>query len=456
MNRNSLLLVSGDFLGAWMAYGLAAFIQVGIPFSLGKMPFDAWTNLIIFVLVLLLTTYFLELYNLEKAFHLWEIVFRLAVSLLLAFLTLSALYYLFPQVTTGRRLLILALAAFGFLQLLWHKTYQAVLQMPGFAKRVLIFGAGPMAVEIREVLTEKAPDAVFVGYVKPEGDAVTVPEGEIVEAFGSLVATAKKERVKKIIVALTERRKMLPVRDLLRCKFAGIDVVENTTFYEEITGKLMLERTNPSWFLFSNSFKVTPFTLFTRFNKRIFDVTFALVGLVFALPFMPFIALAVKLSSPGPVFFCQVRLGKDEKPFLLCKFRTMREDAEKLTGAVYAQQNDPRVTAVGRFLRKSRLDELPQLFNVLVGDMSFVGPRPERPEFVEKLNQKFSFYSKRHSVKPGITGWAQVRYPYGASDEDSNEKLKYDLYYIKNYSLKLDFYIVLETIKVVLFGRGGR
>ena len=454
MNRNSFVLVGGDFLWAWIAYGLAVFIQLGIPLSLRNAP--QWANLSVFVLVLLLSTYFLELYNLDKTYQLREIVFRLGVSLLLAFFALSALYHLFPEVSTGRRLLILALGAFGLLQFLWHKSYQAILQLPGFANRVLIFGAGPVAVEMRDVLRERAPKAVFAGFVKPAEDVMTIPESEIVGFPDSLVETAKKERVKKIVVALSERRGMLPVRDLLRCKFAGIEVVENITFFEEITGKLMLERTNPSWFLFSNSFRVTPFTLFTRFNKRIFDVVFAVVGLVFALPLIPLLALAVKLSSPGPVFFSQVRLGKDEKRFLLRKFRTMRQDAEKLTGAVWAKKDDPRITSIGRFLRKTRLDELPQLFNVLMGDMSFVGPRPERPEFVESLNEKIPYYSKRHSVKPGITGWAQVRYPYGASLEDSFEKLKYDLYYIKNYSLKLDFFILLETIKVVLFGKGGR
>ena len=193
-----------------------------------------------------------------------------------------------------------------------------------------------------------------------------------------------------------------------------------------------------------------------RGMKRILDVILSLMGIILFLPFAPIIAVMIKLDSPGPVLFKQLRVGVGEKTFHLYKFRTMRQDAEKNSGAVWATEDDPRITRVGRFLRKSRLDEVPQLFNVLRGDMSFVGPRPERPEFVNKLNERVPYYATRHTVKPGVTGWAQVKYPYGASEEDALDKLRYDLFYIKNYSLLLDLVIILETVKVVLFGRGGR
>jgi len=453
MSRNALFLMGGDFFFAGFAYFCGFFLQ---PYTFSFSGNKELIKLFIFIGVLLLTTYFSELYNLEKVFQRNEIIFRLGASLLMAFMALSWFYYVFPQLTGGRRILVMALFFFGLVQFWWHKFYYSFLQLPGIAKRVLIFGVGPMAQEMREVLEEKAPNCIFSGYIKPLGDLVTVPQGEILGSEDSLIQVAKKEKAAKIVVALSERRGVLPVRELLRCKFAGIDVVENTTFFEEATGKLMLERTNPSWFLFSNSFKVTPFTLFTKFNKRIFDIVFASLGLLVALPILPLIALLIKIDSPGKVLFRQLRVGVDEKHFFLNKFRTMREDAEKATGAIWAAADDPRITKIGKFLRKTRLDEIPQLINVFKGDMSFVGPRPERPEFVEKLNEKYSYYSKRHSVKPGITGWAQVRYPYGASMEDSLEKLKYDLYYIKNYSLKLDFFIILETIKVVSFAKGGR
>jgi exopolysaccharide biosynthesis polyprenyl glycosylphosphotransferase len=193
-----------------------------------------------------------------------------------------------------------------------------------------------------------------------------------------------------------------------------------------------------------------------HFYKRGFDLLFALLGIILFLPLLPLLALLIKLDSPGPVFFRQTRVGEKDRHFTLYKFRTMRQDAESLTGAVWAQEDDPRVTRMGRIVRKTRFDEIPQLLNVLKGDMSFVGPRPERPEFVGQLGEKIPYYSSRHCVKPGITGWAQVRYPYGASEEDALEKLRYDLYYIKNYSLWLEFLIILETVKVVLFAKGGR
>lgn len=456
MTKKSFFLAGGDFLWAGMAYGLAVFIHWGLPLSSRKLFHNEMASLCVFAAVLLVTTYFSELYNLDRIYRFQEIIFRLCASLVLAFFALSALYHLFPTVSTGNRLLVLALAGFGILQLMWHKAYQRILLLPGFAERVLIFGTGPMAMEMREVLKEKSRNAIFAGYIGPEGDVTLVAEEDIVEVKDSLVETAQRMGARKIIVALRQRRGILPVHELLLCKFAGIDVIESSTFYEELTGKLMLERINASWFVFSTNFRVTTFARFCRFTKRIFDIIFAIVGLCFAAPLLPVIALCVKLSSPGPVFFRQTRVGMGEKIFSLLKFRTMFEDAERITGAVWAQQNDPRITPLGRFLRKTRLDELPQLFNVLKGDMSFVGPRPERPEFVNMLNEKINFYSKRHTLKPGITGWAQVRYPYGSSLEDSLEKLKYDLYYIKNYSFHLDFFIILETIKVVLFGRGGR
>jgi sugar transferase (PEP-CTERM system associated) len=240
---------------------------------------------------------------------------------------------------------------------------------------------------------------------------------------------------------------------VLDCKFSGIEVVDAPSFYEDLTGKLLIEDITPSWFIFSNGFKMTPAM---RYYKRALDIFFSMLGLLMVMPFIPLLALAVKLDSRGPIFFRQVRVGEREKRFVLYKFRTMREDAETTTGAIWAQSNDPRITRVGRFLRTTRLDEIPQLYNVLRGDMSFIGPRPERPEFIEMLSKIIPYYTERHFVKPGISGWAQVRYPYGASVEDAIEKLRYDLYYIKNISLVLDIVIIIETVKVMLFGKGAR
>jgi len=290
--------------------------------------------------------------------------------------------------------------------------------------------------------------AIQAPYVEP-----VVPHDAIVGDSSDLLATAQRAQADLIVVALSERRGQFPLGNVLRCKLNGIQIMDAPAFYELVQRKLMLEFVTPGWFIFSSGFRRT-----TIFNiwKRIVDITLSCIGLVLTLPFFPLISLAIKMDSPGPVFFKQVRVGNKEKQFVLYKFRTMREDAEKGTGAVWAQKEDPRITKLGNILRGSRIDEIPQLFNVLKGDMSFIGPRPERPEFVERLKKEIPYYSKRHFMKPGLTGWAQVRYPYGSSVEDTIEKLRYDLFYIKNVCAFLDTLIFFDTIKVVLFGRGGR
>jgi sugar transferase (PEP-CTERM system associated) len=280
-----------------------------------------------------------------------------------------------------------------------------------------------------------------------------VPLEAILGNCDALRDIALQSQAEMIVVALSERRGVFPLRDVLTCKLNGIQIMDAPSFYELAQNKLMLESITPSWFIFSEGFQRT--TIFS-ICKRTIDIVLSVIGLLITLPFFPIIALAIKLDSPGPVFFSQERVGSWEKSFMLYKFRTMRQDAEKGTGAVWAEKNDPRVTKLGRFFRGSRIDEIPQLMNVLKGDMSFVGPRPERREFVEKLKLIIPYYSKRHFIKPGLTGWAQVRYSYGSSVDDAVEKLRYDLYYIKNIGPFLDTLIFFETIKVVLFGFGGR
>jgi sugar transferase (PEP-CTERM system associated) len=254
-------------------------------------------------------------------------------------------------------------------------------------------------------------------------------------------------------VALNERRGNLPLREFMKSKLRGVEILEATTYFEQEKGCLLIENMQPSAFVYTQGFRMTPLM---RSYKRIYDIIFSSIGLCFAAPVFPILAILIKLDSPGPVFFKQLRVGENEVEYFVYKFRTMAEDAEKATGAVWAQENDPRVTKIGQFLRKTRLDEIPQLYNVLKGDMSFIGPRPERMPFVERLKDAIPFYSTRHFVKPGVTGWAQVCYPYGASDEDALEKMRYDLYYIKNYSIMLDFRIIIDTVRVVLTGFGGR
>ncbi|MGB4547609.1 MAG: TIGR03013 family XrtA/PEP-CTERM system glycosyltransferase [Syntrophales bacterium] len=270
--------------------------------------------------------------------------------------------------------------------------------------------------------------------------------------FRQISSICSKNRIDRIIVALDERRGSLPVEELLMCRLRGINVEDGVTFTENLTGKLCVESLHPRSIIFSNGISGR---FYTSKLKRVFDVVAALIGLLFFGPLCTLIAVAIKLDSEGPVFYRQKRVGRDGRVFRLLKFRSMVVDAEK-DGPVWAVKNDDRCTRVGKIIRKLRFDEIPQLINVLKGTMSIVGPRPERPVFVKKLEKEIPFYYHRHLVKPGITGWAQIYHPYGATIEDAVEKLKYDLYYIKNINAVLDLRIISETVKIVLFGKGSR
>lgn len=327
------------------------------------------------------------------------------------------------------------------------------------ADRLLMIGDGPMAEVIERELGERAdPGYAIAGYVLPEIPE-TVPKnghGEprtILGAYGSIVENVKKHGIGRVVVCLSERRGNLPLIELLNCRLQGVKVEEGELLYERLTGKIAVEKLRPSYLIFSEGFNRSKFNYIF---KRALDVFLALLGLVLSLPLCLATALAIKLTSRGPILFSQARVGKEGRIFTLYKFRSMRADAEKSTGPVWAAADDARVTAVGRIIRQIRIDEIPQLINVLANDMSFVGPRPERPFFVEELKKDIPYYTERLVVKPGITGWAQINYRYGASKEDALEKLQYDLYYIKNMSIFLDVIILLRTVKVVLLGFGAR
>jgi len=404
----------------------------------------------IFVVVVLFSSYLMEVYTLERGCRKREILMTCLQAGCAAFFLLSVVYYLEPGVMLGRGVLFLALGLFVLYQFLLHALSGASERRSPFLRRVLILGTGELARELGALLGTTSSPFTLAGYLQCGGTCVS--SEHVIEKEGDLLATALKNRAGIVVVALAERRGVLPLQEMMRCKLNGIEILDAPAFYEIVQGKLMLEQMTPSWIIFSSGFRRTALI---SVYKRCVDIGLAVTGLLLSLPFFPLIALAIRLESPGPLFFKQVRVGNGEKPFVLYKFRSMRQDAER-DGAVWAVKNDARVTAVGRFLRNSRIDEIPQLFNVLKGDMSFIGPRPERPEFVEGLKRDIYYYSKRHTIKPGLTGWAQVRYPYGSTVEDAIEKLRYDLYYIKNISLFLDTQIIFETVKVVLFGRGGR
>lgn len=416
-------------------------------------------TLIVFVLALLFSAHLMEVYEFSRNTRKREILVNILFGIATSFSILSVIYYLDPDVMLGRGVLVIALLLFAFSQFCWHAIYLIGKNHPRFQERILVLGTGELAVQVGEMVAKFSNGFTLAGYTTCKGpesrdqDSVKVPPESVVGDCNNLLETARKVRADLIVVALSERRGLFPLSDVLRCKLNSIQVLDAPTLYERIQGKLMLEAITPSWFIFSSGFQRG--TLFSLW-KRSVDIILSLAGLLMTLPFFPLIAIAIKLDSKGPVLFRQLRVGNREKQFMLYKFRSMRQDAELASGAVWAEKNDPRVTMLGKFLRNSRVDEIPQMINVLKGDMSFIGPRPERPEFVEKLKQVIPYYSKRHFIKPGLTGWAQVRYPYGASIEDAVEKLRYDLYYIKNITPFLDTLIFFETIKVVLFGRGVR
>lgn len=460
---NATFLIVLDAILAIAALFSAAVARFGYA-DVREQLFESSTmyTAVIFVAVVLFSSHLMEVYDLGKNIKKREIVINILFGAITSLALLPVLYYLSPEVMLGRGILLISLCFFVVTQFCCHAAYLAGKSNHRFLQRVMVLGTGALAAQIGEMISINNRNFALAGYVScadcsREDDADTIlprvrPDA-ILGSCDDLLDIALRVQAEVIVVALSERRGIFPLKDVLNCKLNNIHIMDAPSFYELVQGKLMLESITPAWFIFSSGFRRT-----TAFGicKRVLDIVLSCIGLLIALPFFPLLALAIKLDSPGPVFFRQVRVGNREKPFVLYKFRTMGQDAEKGTGAVWAEKDDPRVTKLGRFLRKSRIDEIPQLINVLKGEMSFVGPRPERPEFVEKLKQIINFYSKRHFIKPGLTGWAQIRYPYGSSVEDAVEKLRYDLYYIKNICPFLDTLIFFETIKVVLFGRGGR
>lgn len=453
ISSNSILFIVIDTFIAVFSFCAGIYMCIGPFDNVTKKYPNIDAGCVVFVAVVLFCSYFVELYKVDNSRGKKEICIQTGTSALLSSFFLASLYYMFPSIGVGRGILAIAVFTYAVVQFLVHIMLGRISSLPGLAKRVLILGTGPVADAIGNIIKCQGHQYVLAGYIDFPIEPLSVPMSCVVGDGNCIVEATRRERADKLVISLSERRGVLPLKEVLECKFSGVDILDAPSFYEQLTGKLLIEHTRPSWFIFSEGFKKSSFE---RFCKTALDLLGTVVGLILCTPLMPLISLAIKIDSRGPVFFRQVRVGEKGKPFKIYKFRTMFEDAEKKTGAVWAQENDSRITKVGGFLRKTRLDELPQLFNVLMRDMSIVGPRPERPEFIEELREVIPYYAERHAIKPGITGWAQIRYPYGASVEDAIEKLRYDLFYIKHCSLIFDLLIVMETIKVVLFGRGAR
>lgn len=387
-----------------------------------------------------------------------EFVVRLLLAFAFGGISLLVLYYFVPVTYIGRGVLLMSLA-FGFIGVMLLRFL--VMQLFGmklFKSRVLVFGAGSNAALINSRM-RRASDRqsfVVVGYLPVPGQPVEVPAGMPADTGTgelALADLAERMNVDEIVVAPDERRGCLPMESMLMCAQRGIVVSDLSTFFEREAGMVTLNVADPSWLVFSGGFD---HSILRRLSKRFFDLLAACALLLVAWPLMLIVALCVWLESGSPILYRQTRVGENGRGFELIKFRSMRADAEKDGVARWASREDDRSTRVGRFIRMTRLDELPQLYNVLRGDMSFVGPRPERPHFVEMLGKEIRYYNIRHSVKPGLTGWAQLRYPYGASVRDAEEKLTFDLFYVKNQGLLFDLTILMQTVEVVLFRRGAR
>ena len=402
-----------------------------------------------------LCLYYNDFYDLTLVHSNRELVVRLLQAVGAASIALAALYFTIPALVIGDGIFVSALFVFLVGILGWRLLFNRLTGSLDMEERILVVGTGETARKvIRQILDQREFAYRVIGFIDDDrariGERIVNPG--IVGTPSDIPALVARHQIDRIIVGLSDRRGKLPIEALLSAKLAGIRVEDATTTYERVTGKILIDDLRPSWLIFSDGFHVSRLT---RWMKRAIDLALSLLVAVLAAPLMLLTALAVWLESEGPILYCQERVGENGRTFTLCKFRSMRADAEKGGTPVWAKDGDDRVTRIGGFIRKTRLDELPQIWNVLRGDMSFVGPRPERPYFVAELAKEIPFYQQRHAVKPGLTGWAQVKYRYGSSLEDAMEKLRYDLYYIKHLSVFFDLTIVFDTVKVVLFRKGA-
>jgi sugar transferase (PEP-CTERM system associated) len=400
--------------------------------------------------------YFADLYDFRILADRRELFVRAAQALGATSLLLAAIYFWFPDLIVGRGVFMVAALLVITLLFGWRIAFEWTSRQVGPRERLLLVGTSDGAVSLARELFERTDLGVnIVGFIDPDPSRVGVAllNPGVIGTIEDIPAIVRARNVDRVVVSLSDARGKLPMDKLLEMKLDGVSFDHLASVYEQYTGKIAVENLRPSWLIFSEGFKKSRLL---NVLKRLMDIACAVVGLTLLLPLMVLVAIAVRASSRGAVFFHQQRVGQRGRVFMVHKFRSMREDAEKDTGAVWAKANDRRVTPIGQFLRRTRLDELPQLWNVLRGDMSIVGPRPERPEFVQSLTLEIPFYRQRHTVRPGLTGWAQVCYTYGASVEDAMEKLQYDLFYIKNMSIGLDLFVIAKTVKTVLMREGAQ
>ena len=457
-NWRPVVLILGEACFLYAAVLLGIYVRLGAE-SWWLLQFEGgWMKALLIVAVCQLTLHYSDLYDLRGVTSVRELTVRLSSALGTTSLILAFLYYLAPNWVIGRGVFMISVAFMITFVVAWRAAFAWLTRRVSPRERLLLVGTNAPAVNLaRELFARRQELGVdIVGFVDPDPARIGSPviNPGVVGAIDDIPVLVSTLNVDRVVVSLSDARGKLPMDRLLDIRFSnGVTFDHLASVYEEYTGKIAVENLRPSWLIFSEGFRKTRLLMAA---KRALDIVFAVIGLTVGLPIMALVGVLVKCTSRGPMLYHQTRVGLHGHQFTVHKFRTMCEDAERSTGPVWSTANDARVTPIGKFLRRTRLDEMPQLWNVLIGEMSFVGPRPERPEFVQELAVTIPYYGQRHVLKPGVTGWAQIRYTYGASVEDAIEKLQYDLYYIKNLSIALDFVILLETLKTVIMRRGAR
>ncbi len=451
------LFIIGEGALIFFAVSIGTYLVLGRWIDFGQMLHGQWQKIFLVTIVTQMSLYFNDLYEFKRDESWIDAYSLLLRSIGITSIALSVIYFIWPRAMIGRWIFFVSIIFLILFLVSWRILYNLTIKRHLLSEKAILVGDGELA---KRLVSETKHQRDFsydiraiVGHENGRDPQSQIENIPVRYGFDNLCDSAIACGISSIIVALDERRGIMPYNELLKCKVRGLSVIDGESFYERITGKLLAEKINPSGLVFSEGFKKSR-TI--KILKRIFDLSMASTMLVLLSPLMVLVAIVIKLESTGPVMFSQERMGEFGDVFILHKFRSMKIDAEKDTGPVWATEQDPRITRIGRIIRKLRIDELPQLWNVFKGEMSFVGPRPERPFFVELLKEKIPYYNERFTVKPGVTGWAQVKYPYGANEEAALEKLKYELYYIKNMSLAMDMAVIFHTVKIVLLGRGGR
>jgi sugar transferase (PEP-CTERM system associated) len=450
------------FIGEGVVIFVSILFASWIIIEFKSFPADRWIYFKILLITIVSQTclYYNELYDLTVTSNFMELGIRLIQALGVAAIILAAIYVIFPETIVKPGIFAVSVVFVILFIVSWRFCYSLILTRGIFDQKIILLGSDDLSKEIINEINIRKDSGykVEVNIQEYKQNIVSefkenMPPTAYKKDYNGLCELAEELNISKIIVALKERRGALPTKELVKCRVSGIEIIEGSIFYEMLTGKLSVDQMNPASIIFSEGFYKSTIR---RLIKRVMDLIISVFMIIFLSPLIIGIAILIKIDSTGPILFSQERMGRNKKNYILYKFRSMVENAEEQSGPVWTKDNDKRITRAGRFIRSWRFDEIPQLWNVLKGDMSLVGPRPERDFFVNKLEDIIPYYGQRFSVKPGITGWAQVCYRYGASVEDAVEKLNYDLFYIKNMSIFMDLMIVMRTIKIVLFGKGAR